>query len=84
MHFIDTGRPVPRAEALERTLPEFLREPGRRPGDPATALGVRAAEVAAIGEFIGWFALRPTAPGRADEAELGYRLRRKAWGSSHT
>ncbi|MFH8678297.1 GNAT family N-acetyltransferase [Streptomyces lydicus] len=72
MRFIDTGRPVPRAQVLARTLPEFLAEPG-----------VRAAEVAATGEFIGWFALRPTRPGQSDEAELGYRLRRAAWGRGY-
>jgi RimJ/RimL family protein N-acetyltransferase len=29
---------------------------------------------------IGWFSLRPRVPGPADEAELGYRLIRAAWG----
>ncbi|MGX1756168.1 GNAT family N-acetyltransferase [Streptomyces lydicus] len=87
MHFIDTGRPVPRQEVLERTLPDFLQEPGHAPGapfaGPFAGLGVWAAEVSATGEFIGWFALRPTASGPADEAELGYRLCRAAWGAGY-
>lgn len=91
MHFIDTGRPVPRSEVLERTLPDFLEEPGHRPGAPLAGplagpfagLGVWAAEVSATGEFIGWFALRPTTSGPADEAELGYRLCRAAWGAGY-
>ncbi len=48
-------------------VPEYIKTPGRW-----------AAE--ADGEFIGWFALRPSAP---DEAELGYRLRRCAWGKGY-
>ncbi|MEU8914588.1 GNAT family N-acetyltransferase [Streptomyces nigrescens] len=79
MRFIGTGRPVDRETVLERTLPEFLSWSGR-PGEPAAALGVWAAEVAATGEFLGWFELRPTGPGQAGEAELGYRLCRAAWG----
>ncbi|UKY52273.1 GNAT family N-acetyltransferase [Streptomyces inhibens] len=82
MRFIDTGRPVPRTEVLERTLPEFIAGPGL-PGDPVGAPGVWAAELAANGEFIGWFSLRPTTPGRVAEAELGYRLRRAAWGRGY-
>ncbi|MFF7410820.1 GNAT family N-acetyltransferase [Streptomyces lydicus] len=83
MRFIDTGRPVPRTQVLTRTLPEFVAGPGRGPGDPVAGLGVWAADVAATGEFIGWFALRPTRPGQPEEAELGYRLRRAAWGRGY-
>jgi RimJ/RimL family protein N-acetyltransferase len=32
------------------------------------------------GEFIGWYSLRPSAPG---ERELGYRLRQAAWGHGY-
>jgi RimJ/RimL family protein N-acetyltransferase len=31
-------------------------------------------------DFLGWFGLRPPSDDRRDEAELGYRLRRSAWG----
>ncbi|GAA2331281.1 GNAT family N-acetyltransferase [Streptomyces caniferus] len=68
MRLIDTGRPVPRTDVLQRTLPEFLTEPGHHPEDPVTGLGVWAAEAPATDAFIGWFALRPTTPGRPDEA----------------
>ncbi|GES31277.1 GNAT family N-acetyltransferase [Streptomyces angustmyceticus] len=99
MHFIDTGRPVPRTHVLEKTLPDFLGapedapeghpddrpggHPGNRPEDHPAGLGVWAAEVTATAAFIGWFALLPTAPGRTDEAELGYRLHRTAWGHGY-
>ncbi|MEW1751013.1 GNAT family N-acetyltransferase [Streptomyces angustmyceticus] len=83
MHFIATGRPVPRADVLEKTLPEFLGTPDARPEGHLTGLGVWAAALTATGRFIGWFALLPTAPGRTDEAELGYRLHRTAWGRGY-
>ncbi|MFJ9466753.1 GNAT family N-acetyltransferase [Streptomyces caniferus] len=83
MRFIDTGRPVPRTDVLRRTLPEFLTGPGHHPEDPLTGIGVWAAEAPATDAFIGWFALRPTTPGRPDEAELGYRLHRAAWGQGY-
>ncbi|MFE6742913.1 GNAT family N-acetyltransferase [Streptomyces tubercidicus] len=82
MHFLDTGRPADRETVLTRTLPEFLSWSGR-PGEPAAALGVWAAEAAATSEFIGWFELRPTTPDRPGEAELGYRLSRAAWGRGY-
>ncbi|MGI5259771.1 GNAT family N-acetyltransferase [Streptomyces angustmyceticus] len=95
MHFIDTGRPVPRTDVLEQTLPHFLGTPApyaedHPEGHPTglgsglgSGLGVWAAEVTATGTFIGWFALLPTTPGRTDEAELGYRLHRPAWGHGY-
>ncbi|MFJ6786513.1 GNAT family N-acetyltransferase [Streptomyces angustmyceticus] len=91
MHFIDTGRPVARTHVLEQTLPHFLGtpedapegHPDNHPGDRPVALGVWAAEVTTTGTFIGWFALQPTTPGRTDEAELGYRLHRPAWGHGY-
>ena len=81
MHSIGTGRPVPRDEVLAHTLPRFVDGAGR-PGGPVGALGVRAAEEAATGRFVGWFALLPTRP-RPEEAELGYRLCRAAWGRGY-
>jgi RimJ/RimL family protein N-acetyltransferase len=46
-----------------------------RPRDP----GFWAAEKAS-GQFLGWFHLRPPEGASPDEPELGYRLRRSAWG----
>ena len=57
--------------------------------------GYWAAETLTGGEFIGWFGLRPVTPtgdgivhwpgaqGPTDVAELGYRLRRGAWGQGY-
>ncbi len=45
------------------------------------SLGQRwIARAAASGRFVGWIGLRRSA---ADEAELGYRLRRSAWGRGY-
>ncbi|SNT38482.1 Protein N-acetyltransferase, RimJ/RimL family [Asanoa hainanensis] len=76
MRYINGGKPASRTAARDRTLPEMLR------GYPAFGGGraVWAAEERAGGRFVGWFALRPTDPERPDVADLGYRLRRAAWG----
>jgi RimJ/RimL family protein N-acetyltransferase len=75
MHFITGGRATPR-EVIEREeLPAFLRRSG--------GYGFWAAVEKASGEFIGWFHLRPRDDGAADEPELGYRLRRSAWGKGY-
>ncbi|WP_046499137.1 GNAT family N-acetyltransferase [Streptomyces odonnellii] len=66
--FIDSGRPVSRDTVRYETLPRLL---GR---------GFWAAEESASGEWLGWFCLEPESePGWA-VVELGYRLRRTAWG----
>ena len=46
-----------------------------------TGYGFWAAE--ADGRFIGWFHLRPPASSPPDEPELGYRLRKSAWGKGY-
>jgi RimJ/RimL family protein N-acetyltransferase len=76
MRFINGGKPASRASIRDRTLPQLLR------GFPAFGGGraVWAAEERASGRFVGWFALRPVEPDRADVVDLGYRLRRDAWG----
>lgn len=71
MRFLNGGRPVP-----EEACPDsdFLTPRGTEPE-------VLAAHAHATGAFIGWFALFDD--GRVDgvrTAELGYRLRRDAWG----
>ncbi|HSK27644.1 MAG TPA: GNAT family N-acetyltransferase [Jiangellales bacterium] len=78
VQFITGGRPSPRAEIAGEVLPRWLRyydEYAALPG-----LGFWAAEDAAGGEFLGWFHLRPGEGHGPDEPELGYRLRRSAWG----
>ena len=73
MRFLTNGRPTPRAVIADEVLPAQLRVYARFPG-----LGRWAATDRATGAFLGWFALDPGEDGR--EAELGYRLRRDAWG----
>jgi RimJ/RimL family protein N-acetyltransferase len=72
MRFLTNGRPTSR-ENVERNL--FDRY------DRAAGYGRWAAE--AEGEFIGWFALSRDADTPPHEAELGYRLRRDAWGRGY-
>ncbi|MGR6322495.1 GNAT family N-acetyltransferase [Micromonospora soli] len=73
MRFLTGGQPTPaevvRAEHLPRLLARYDRQPG---------LGRWAALDRITDEFLGWLALDPSANGT--EAELGYRLRRSAWG----
>ncbi len=75
MRYITGGLATPR-EVIEREeLPAFM---GRSDG-----YGFWAAVEKATGEFIGWFHLRPRDAAAADEPELGYRLRRSAWGKGY-
>ena len=65
MRFINGGRPSTRAEVEEKVR---------------GAIGHRwVAFERATDEFVGWFAMRPSAQLPA-ERYLGYRLRRPAWG----
>lgn len=79
MFFINGGRPTPREEIEEGVLPRFLRY-HRESG----AFGFWATIEKSTGSFIGWFHLRPEPDeGLLDEPELGYRLRRSAWGKGY-
>jgi RimJ/RimL family protein N-acetyltransferase len=75
MHFITGGRATPRHEIESEDLPAFLDYYERYDG-----LGFWAAEEKPSGDFVGWFHFRPVHDDRRDEVELGYRLRRSAWG----
>lgn len=68
--FITGGVPEFSPPMLDAWLREYERGPG---------YGTFAAIERATDEFVGWFHLRSEA-GRDDEPELGYRLRRGAWG----
>jgi RimJ/RimL family protein N-acetyltransferase len=70
MRFLNGGKPTPREE-IER---EYR---GRFAGDSYWAVVEKAT-----GEFLGWFGLHPT-EGGPDAAELGYRLKRSAWGKGY-
>ena len=75
MHYITGGMPTARDEIEDEILLEFLRYYEHLAG-----YGFWAAIEKATGEFLGWFHFRPREGGGPDEAELGYRLRRVAWG----
>jgi RimJ/RimL family protein N-acetyltransferase len=79
MRFITGGRPTPRAEIEQEILPAWFAYYQRYPG-----YGFWAAIEKSTGRFLGWFHLRPHPEhGHADEPELGYRLRRSAWGHGY-
>ncbi|POX40879.1 GNAT family N-acetyltransferase [Streptomyces sp. Ru73] len=69
MRFLDSGHPEP-----ELLVTEYA-DPG--------SFGYWAAAEKAGGGFLGWFEFRPVRAGRRDEVELGYRLRRSAWGKGY-
>ena len=79
MRFVNGGRAVSREVIREETLPRFLRAYERFEG-----LGVFAAIERSTGEFMGWFEFCPREEEAApEEVELGYRLRRSAWGKGY-
>jgi RimJ/RimL family protein N-acetyltransferase len=84
MRYITGGRATPREEVRDEVLPFWLAYYER-----GEELGFWAAVEKATGEFVGWFHFRPRpggppAGGDADSGvELGYRLRRDAWGKGY-
>jgi RimJ/RimL family protein N-acetyltransferase len=88
MFFINGGRPTPRREVEHDILPAFLAYYER--GDDFGFWAVEGKDLgvdehdAGAGRFLGWFHLRPPPDGdRPREPELGYRLRRDAWGRGY-
>jgi RimJ/RimL family protein N-acetyltransferase len=78
MRFITGGAPTSREEIETEVLPAFLGYYRRYQG-----YGFWAAIEKSTGDFLGWFHFRPP-PGAADDhPELGYRLRRSAWGQGY-
>ena len=78
MHFITGGRTTPREEVENELLPAFLDHYERYAG-----YGFWAAIEKSTGRFLGWFHFRPAEGAPPDEVELGYRLRRSAWGKGY-
>jgi RimJ/RimL family protein N-acetyltransferase len=78
MHFITGGRTTPRDVIQNDILPAFLRYYERFAG-----YGFWAAIEKSSGEFLGWFHFRPPQGASPDEVELGYRLRKSAWGKGY-
>jgi GNAT acetyltransferase-like protein len=75
MRLLTGGRPTPREVVERELLPALLEDYARY-----ASFGRWAALERATGEFVGWFALRPPDAGSSGQVELGYRLRRSAWG----
>ncbi|MEU1076901.1 MULTISPECIES: GNAT family N-acetyltransferase [unclassified Streptomyces] len=71
MRYITGGRPMRREEIRAESFARML------PG------GFWATHLRDTGEFIGWHCLRPGPDAPADQADLGYRLRRAAWGKGY-
>lgn len=76
MRWLNGGVPTPRAVIADSILPGFLRSYA------PPCYGVWAIILTASGDFLGWVSLRPDGE-RANEATLGYRLLRVAWGQGY-
>ena len=77
MRYITYGVPTPRERYEFEILPRWLAF-----YDTSPQFGYWAAESKGNGEFIGWFHLRPDRFD-AGEQELGYRVKRAAWGQGY-
>lgn len=78
MRFINGGTPTPRDAVQSEILPRFLGYYERFAGYGYWAVMERGS-----GGFAGWFHLRPGDGDSVHEPELGYRLRRSAWGKGY-
>jgi RimJ/RimL family protein N-acetyltransferase len=78
MRFINGGRPVSRDVIRNETVPRLLRAYERFEG-----FGVWATIERSTGEFVGWLEFYPRKDTDPEEVELGYRLRRSAWGKGY-
>ncbi|MBU0595304.1 GNAT family N-acetyltransferase [Candidatus Bipolaricaulota bacterium] len=78
MRYLNNGRTHTRAEIADKILPHYL-DHHRLYGDE---YGFWAAIERSTGDLLGWFHFRPllSAP---EEIELGYRLKRSAWGQHY-
>lgn len=78
MRYLTGGKPTPCDKIRDETLPRFFDYYERFAG-----FGYWAAVERSTGEFLGWFAFHPPEGRGPEEAELGYRLRRSAWGKGY-
>ncbi|HLK55553.1 MAG TPA: GNAT family N-acetyltransferase [Chthonomonadaceae bacterium] len=76
MRYINAGAPVSYATIREQLLPRYLSY-----YETGADYGYWAAIEKESGEFIGWFHFRPARD--TEEIELGYRLKRAAWGKGY-
>jgi len=75
MRYLTGGAGTPLELIESKVLPAMLHA-----YDSHGGLGWWAAEAAVSGEFLGWFGLHPPDDAAPSDLELGYRLRRAAWG----
>src|SRR5262245_50705809 len=78
MRFLNGGTPTPRHVIEQEILPRFLRCYERFAG-----LGYWAAIEKSTGAFLRWFSFHPKDEDSPHQVELGYRLRRAAWGKGY-
>ena len=77
VRFTDLGGPPPYAAYRDRILPRNLAYYQTYAG-----YGYWATIEKSTGDFLGWFHFRPAAAD-PDEIELGYRLKKSAWGKGY-
>ncbi|WP_406319025.1 GNAT family N-acetyltransferase [Streptosporangium sp. NBC_01639] len=75
MRYLSGGEPTSREKIIGEILPRILSYTGNQ--------GFFAAIERSTGEFLGWFLLRAKHGEPEDEPELGYRLRKIAWGKGY-
>lgn len=78
MRFLSGGEPTPRDVIEKEILPRFLHSYARCDG-----FVVWAAIEKATGDFLGWFSFKPAEERAPGNVELGYRLRKSAWGKGY-
>lgn len=78
MRHINGGEPTSYETVKNEVLPRFLGYYRR-----SDRYGFWAIVEKKSGHFIGWFHLKPSGDGPSAEAELGYRLKRRAWGKGY-
>lgn len=77
MRYRGDGRPMTAARVLSEEMPRLMAHNQR-----ADRLGCWVARDRPTGNFLGWFTVTPVdEPVRT--VELGYRLRRRAWGKGY-
>ena len=77
MRHLTGGAATPRTTIVDEVLPRF------RSWDDRDPFGYAAAFERRTESFVGWFALDPADRSRPAHVELGYRLRRAAWGHGY-
>jgi RimJ/RimL family protein N-acetyltransferase len=78
MRFVSGGIPTSREEIENDFLPAFLGYYQRY-----RAFGFWAAIEKSAGDFLGWFHFRPREGSAPGQVELGYRMRKSAWGKGY-